>query len=340
MTRLLVVGAGAMGRRHAALIGAHPQLTLAGFVDPSPPRAAFPGTPSWPDIASVTAEVDGAVIATPNADHAASGIACAARGWPILVEKPIASTLGEAEALITAAEAARVPLLVGHHRRHHPAAGAARSLIAAGAIGRLVGVEALWALRKPDAYFAGAWRTSAGGGPVLLNLIHEIDLLRHLAGEIVEVAALTSAATRGGAVEDTAALALRFQGGALGTVLLSDAALSPWAWEAATGENPAIAHSGRDSWRLSGTEGALAFPSLTLWRYEGEGEANWSRPLSSFDLSAGPGEALALQLDHFRAVILGEAEPLVSGRDGLATLRATLAVHASARTGAAIRLGD
>lgn len=339
MIRLLVIGAGEMGARHARHVLGRPGLALAGIVDPAPQRVADLDVPTWPELGAVTGRVDGAIVATPNATHAALGRACLERGWPVLVEKPIAATLAEAEALVAAAEAAGLPLLVGHHRRQYAAAQAARDLLAAGAIGRPAGVSVVWSLRKHDGYFAEPWRVAAGGGPILLNLVHEIDLLRFVLGEIAEAACLASAALRGGPVEDGAALALRFAGGALGSVLLSDAGLSPWAWEAATGENPSVPRSGEDCWRITGTLGALSFPSLTLWRHEGEGPADWRRPLSAIPLPAPPTDPFPAQIDHFAAVIRGEAIPLAPGRDGIGTLRATLAVAEAARTGRAVRTG-
>ncbi|MCA1371958.1 gfo/Idh/MocA family oxidoreductase, partial [Bradyrhizobium sp. BRP14] len=115
----------------------------------------------------------------------------------------------------------------------------AREAVTNGKLGQLTAVVGLWLLRKPDDYFEVAWRREAGGGPLLINLIHDIDNLRFICGEIVEVQALTSNKVRGFAVEDTAALLLRFANGALGTVTVSDATPAPWSWELSSGENPA-----------------------------------------------------------------------------------------------------
>src|SRR5207237_7798811 len=134
------------------------------------------------------------------------------------------------------AERAGVALLVGHHRRYNPVIEKSRELVRSGALGKLITVVALWLIRKPDDYFEIAWRREQGGGPILINLIHDIDDLRYICGEIDSVQAMTSNAMRGFAVEDTAAITLRFFNGAIGTVTVSDAVPAPWWWEITSGE--------------------------------------------------------------------------------------------------------
>lgn len=77
-----------------------------------------------------------------------------------------------------------MPILVGHHRRHNPLVRRARDTIAT-RLGTLVGFLTMAAMRKPDSYYAPQWRREAGAGPFLVNLIHEVDLVRFLCGEIV-----------------------------------------------------------------------------------------------------------------------------------------------------------
>ena len=101
------------------------------------------------------------------------------------------------DALWGAMAGAGVPVLVGHHRRHNPRIKAVREMIAKGQIGQLTAVVGLWLLKKPDSYFDVAWRREPGGGPILINLVHDIDDLRFICGEIVEVQALTSNSARG-----------------------------------------------------------------------------------------------------------------------------------------------
>src|SRR5690606_35587038 len=122
------------------------------------------------------------------------------------------------------------------------------------------------------------WRRSAGGGPVLINLIHDVDLLRFLVGEIAEVQAVTSSAVRGFEVEDTAAITLRFANGALGALSVSDAAVTPWNWDLAAGEAAHYPRQDVNSHFISGTEGSLTLPRLDIWRYRGA--KGWHDPLT------------------------------------------------------------
>ena len=162
---------------------------------------------------------------------------------------------------------------------------------------------------------------------MLINLIHDVDLLRHLCGDVARVYAEGGSRLRGHEVEDTVAITLRFTSGAIGTILASDATPSPWGWELGTGENPLIPPTGRNCCRFLGTEGAFALPRLELWRHDAGGPAHWYEAIRPRTLPpAGPRAALKRQLRHFCGVVRGEHEPRVSGEDGLRTLRTALAI--------------
>ena len=276
----------------------------------------------------------------PTGLHATVGMACAAAGVHILVEKPIADDVPAGLELVVAAEAAGVRVLVGHHRRYDPAVETARDIVRSGELGRLVLVSAVWAVRKPDDYWDAGWRSAPGGGPVLINLIHDIDCLRYICGEIVEVQAASSSAVRGFEVEDSAAIVLRFEDGALGSVAITDAAGSPWSWEGGTNDNPAAAWSGQNSYRFMGVDGSLEFPNLVTWRHEGAAPGSWGQPYIATPRGLGPRTARADQVRHFCAVVRGDVPPRIDGRDGLATLAATMAVHEAAATGRPTRPAD
>lgn len=332
---LAVAGAGLIGRRHAELIAAEPGCRLAGIVDPDPDAADFAAGlnaacyAALDDLLAAT-KLDGLIIAVPNALHDSYALAAAGHGLHMLVEKPIADTVAAAERMTAAAEKAGVALLVGHHRRYHPVVDTTRSLIADGALGKLVAVSGVWAQRKPNDYFNAAWRRAQGGGPVLINLIHDIDLMRTVCGEIEAITAASSSAARGFAVEDTVAVIMRFSGGALGTFMLSDATASPWGWEAGSGDNPTLPYNGENSLRLMGTAGSLDFPQLRLWRYRNVNTGNWTETIYSERLQVPLVDPLGLQLRHFLRVIRGEERPKVSGDDATRTLAATQAVAEAA----------
>ena len=150
------------------------------------------------------------------------------------------------------------------------------------------------------------------------------------------IVALTAAAARSvrmHEVEDTVAVLLRFECGALGTITATDASPSPWSWDANSGENPAIPASRENSYRFLGSEGSLEFPDLHLWRYRVSGEPGWTRPISREGRVVPPEDAYRRQLRHFCQVINGHEEPLVGAEDARRTLQVTAAILRSAATG-------
>ena len=337
--RLLLIGAGVIGRTHIDRIGRDPHLALAGIAEPSAAGKALAEQLGVPWAASHLELLDrtqaqGAIVATPNASHVGMAIDCLERGVAALVEKPVADTVTEALALVQAQQRTGVPVLVGHHRRHNPINSRARSIVQNGRLGRVVTANVMCTVLKPDAYFDAAWRRQPGGGPVLINLIHEIDMLRFLCGEITEVQALSSNAVRGFAVEDTAAAVLRFASGALGTVVLSDAAASPWCWDFCAAEQDQYPRQDVQSHFIAGTHGSLSLPDLALWNYRGE--RSWHAEMTLEKTFVHKADAYSRQLQHFAAVIEGREAPLCSAVDGLRTLQATLAVAEAARSGQAV----
>ncbi|GAB5374948.1 MAG: Gfo/Idh/MocA family oxidoreductase [Acuticoccus sp.] len=332
--RIALIGAGLVGRRHAGAIAASPAATLAAIADPDPAAVVFAASAGVPHFATlaeliVGAAPDGVLLATPNAHHAAGAREAVAAGLPVLVEKPLVDDIAEGRALLAAAERAGVPVLCGHHRRHNPLVAAAHRAIAAGDLGRIVALHAHAWLMKPDDYFT-PWRRAPGAGPVMINLIHDIDLVRHFAGDIVEVEAMT-AHGRGFAVEDTAVVLLRFASGALGTLTVSDTIAAPWSWELTAGENPAYPRTDAPALTVGGTHGALEIPAAALWHYRGE--RSWWAPIARTSLVCGRHvDPLVAQIDNFAAVIAGEAAPLVTGADGLKALAVVDAIHRAARS--------
>ncbi|SHI06051.1 Gfo/Idh/MocA family protein [Marivita hallyeonensis] len=340
---LVVIGAGSIGQRHIDVAQSSAAVDLVAVVEPhdaTRDRLALQGLPVVADLEDVPSQTRAAIIATPTPDHAPTAMRCFDKGWAVLVEKPTAHTVDAAHTLITAAAQKGLPFYTGHHRRCHPFTILAREMLAD--LGDLVGLQAFWSLRKHTAYFDAEWRRQPGAGPLMTNLSHEIDLLRFLVGDIIEVTTLLSSARRKLAIEDTAALALRFANGALGSVLMSDAGASPWSFESGSYENPAIAGSGEDYLRVTGTDGALAFPSLTRWGRSDDSEIEWSKPLHRHPPVALPRiDPIADQLTRFAHVVKGgEDDVLCTGVDGAKALQLTLAAALSGRTGQPVRASD
>lgn len=338
--RIAVAGAGLIGRRHIELIQASAECELAALVDPLPATAAFAhslGVPLYSDLDSLLAaqRPDGVILATPNQLHVEGALACVAHGIPALIEKPVAHTFEEGKRLLAIAEQAGAKLLVGHHRAHSAILQKARDVIAEGVLGNLVAVMGSALFYKPDDYFdAAPWRREAGGGPVLINMIHEIGNLRSLCGEIISVQAQASNATRGFAVEDTVAVSLRFASGALGTFMLSDTAGCARSWEQTSRENRDYpSYDDEDCYVLAGTQGSLSIPTMRLKYYGRREDRSWWKPFETAVASLEEADPLARQLAHFCQVVRGEAEPLVSVRDGLRNLQIVDAISEAARTG-------
>ena len=343
MTRipLAIIGAGLIGRTHIDRAQREPGFDLVAVADPSPQGRdlAEANNLRWfADYGPMLADVRprAAIVATPNATHARIAVDCLTHGAAVIVEKPIADTLNDARRICEAAAQARLPALVGHQRRHNPITRRAKAIIDGGGLGRPVCLTAMSTWYKPAEYFDVTWRKEPGGGPILINLIHDIDQVRFLFGDVAAVQAVTSKAARGFAVEDTAAVLLEFDNGALGTLTLSDTAVAPWNWDLAAGEAERFPRQDINSHFLSGTEGSLTLPRLEHWHYRnGKG---WHDELTQERTALHLGEPYAEQLRHFRAVIEGDEAPLCSAADAARTLAVTLAVKAADASGAKVML--
>jgi len=230
--------------------------------------------------------------------------------------------------------------MTGHHRQYSPIMAKAVEIVRNGRLGRLVAVVGTAMFYKPDKYFNdGPWRRQPGGGPILINLIHEIGNLRALCGEIAAVQAMASQSARGFPVEDTAAISLRFANGALGTFMLSDTAGSARSWEQTSQEDKNYSnYPDEDCYVVAGTDGSLAIPTMRLRTYANKADRSWYKPFRSETVEIERADPLQRQLENFCAVIRGEAEPVVTAREGVQNLRVIDAITRAARDGVAISL--
>jgi predicted dehydrogenase len=288
----LISGASWMSRR--------PSLPRSSIPPPTPENRPPASACLFADLAEGLREArpDGIVIATPNQLHVPNGLTAVQAGIPMLLEKPVSGDLESAMELVTAAEAAGVPILVGHHRRHSPLIQRARAIVESGRLGQITAVTGLSLFQKPNqGYFDGpySWRREPGAGVVLINLIHVVDDLRNI----------------------------------------SDAAVAPWSWELTSGENKAYPHTDQFCYLVAGTKGSLAVPRLDLWSHEGDG---WQTPIQSERSIVPEQDPLTNQMRHFCQVIRREVEPVLDGRGGTRTLETTLGVKRAAETGELVRL--
>ncbi len=334
--KLAVMGAGLIGKRHVEHILAEPEAALFAIVELSEAGQDFAlaqNTLWFPDFTSMLAagKPEAVIVATPNQLHMQNGLDCVTVGIPALIEKPLCDNLADAETLVLAAEQAGVPLLTGHHRRHNPMIQKAKAIIDSDRIGRVTAIHGFCWFYKPDDYFDVSWRREKGAGPVYLNLIHDVDLLRYLCGEIISVQAMESKNTRENVVEDTAVVLLRFANGALATVTVSDTIVAPWSWELTSGENPVYHRQEQPCYFIGGTHGSISLPQLDV--FTNPDKRSWWEPLTINRESFTAEDPLRLQIRQLCRVVRGTETPLVSGRDGLETLRVISAVKEAAETG-------
>ena len=331
--RLASIGTGMIGQVHARALAEMDCCEYPAIADMDSSRKDFAeslGARYYSDFKEMIAreKLDGVVISVPNEMHADLGSYCAERGLHVFMEKPIASSVEDAERLIESTRKNGVQLLIGHHRRFNPLINAAKEIIAAGELGNILGINMLWAMYKPSDYFqnSGDWRRRKGGGPILINIIHEIDNLRYMYGEIERVYAEVNNKARKFEVEDTIGVTLRMKDGTIASILLSDSVPSKWAYEQTMGENDFFYQGKGNIYHFLGDQGSLAFPEMLKISYEDKSRAGWQYPLKLERLNLRSANPYPAQMEHFCRVVRGEETPRTSGEDALRSLKVTMAV--------------
>lgn len=336
--KIAVVGVGLIGPRHAKTVQENDMSILTAIVDPAPGGKQLAASMAVAYYQSVSQLVqspdkpDGAIVCTPNHTHVAVATELIEHGVHVLVEKPISTDIKSGQELVKAAEDSDVRLVVGHHRRFNPYVSAAKRLLESNQVGSVINVNGLWLAYKPIEYFTSAqWRQGGDGGVLLINMIHEVDILQYLLGKIVRAYAEKSISHRGFEAEEGAAMTLRFASGVVGTFLISDHTPSPHNFEAGTGENPLIPRTGETFLQIFGDGGAIAVPSLSFWHYA---EAkSWHSQLNVQELgNVEQAVPFQLQLQNFVEVIQGKSEPRCTGHDGLSALAVCEALKKSLQT--------
>ena len=346
--RVAIIGAGSIGARHILAIDQVDDINLVAIADPSPAAKAIGterGIPVYDNAAEMLniRGIDAVIVATPTQRHHEDVMAVLQHRLTVLVEKPITATMEEADEITQFAREQDCQVLVGHQRRYYPCAMIARDIINDGRIGKLMAVTGQWTTKKDDDYYAAQWRREIAAGPILTNLIHEIDLLRFICGDIAAVSAEISHHDQNFPKEDAVALSMKFANQAVGTFLLSDRTPTPWTWEMALGENVKFPKTGQNSMRFMGTQGALDFPNLVLWTHSGpDGEnkegGDWHDEIIPQTIEAPFIDAYIAQCKHLCAIVRGREAPIIDARNGSKSLDATLAAAHSAMTGKRIIL--
>lgn len=344
VVNLVVVGLGLVGKRHADAIKRLKGVRLVGIVEPSCTTQDIKDEYNVPCFSNLTdmfaqAKPDGVIVATPTPSHVELGLEIISNGCAALIEKPLAVSSIEAENLVNFAKRKDVPLLVGHHRRHNPLIKKAHELISDGEIGDVRAVHANCWFYKPDHYFDEApWRKRNGAGPISVNLVHDIDLIRYLCGEISTVQAQSAPSQRGYDNEDVASVLLSFENGAVGTVTVSDSIVAPWSWELTSGEYPIYPKTAQSCYKIGGSQGSLSVPDLTIWKHKTQ--RDWWSPITATSVPRDASDPLDNQILHFAKVVLGDEAPLVTGLEGLKTLRVVEAIAQAAHSNSLIKINN
>ena len=176
------------------------------------------------------------------------------------------------------------------------------------------------------------------GGPILINLIHEIDCLQYLLGPITRVHAEQTISHRRYEAEEGAAILLRFASGVIGTFMLSDSTPSPHFFEAATGENPGMPKMGKDVYRMFCTEGTLSVGDMKITKHTDNDEKSWSSKLVETTLPVGDEVPFDEQIEHLVRVVRGEEKPRCTGEDGLSAMIVCDAIKRAMVEGSAIEI--
>jgi predicted dehydrogenase len=309
--RVGLLGAGWIMDFHARAVAEHPGAELvaaANWREPSLAKlAARHGIPrtttDWRELVADPG-VDAVVVATPNALHAEQAIACLRAGKHVLVEKPMARDLAEADAMLAAEAASRARLMVAHCWRFHPDVLALRARVAAGELGEVVktrgyGAHARWG---PSGWFTDP--ELAGGGALLDMGVHAIDTARFLLGDPrpVAVRATVGARYRDDPVDDDAIVLVTWSNGSNSIVE------SGW-WQ------PHVGGLEADT-ELYGTGGYARVWDRTELP---EGEEHCTQPMYSAQMA-----------EFVEALALGR-QPRPSGQDGRVVMEVVERAYASGR---------
>jgi len=323
MERVLLIGHGLIGAKHLAVVEASDRAIICGVVVKDRRKHHSLGSrySVFTDLSEAikNCKPTCAIIASPNECHLDHTKTCMLAGLPVLVEKPIAATASEAKQIYDLAQSLKPPVLVGHHRAYNPMLVSLKDLLHSGELGSIQTFVGSAQFHKPPEYYKAAWRVGKKGGPIRINMIHEIGAMRTLISEIERITVVKSSSFRGLPVEDKAAFSIGFQCGAVGTFMLSDCSASPLSWECTTRENPDYPVYEESCYWISGSKGTIGFPSGRLYR--ADDEPSWHRTMALHKTAFCQEDPFCLQLDHFMDVVVGKVKPLVSAYEGMRNLQ-------------------
>jgi predicted dehydrogenase len=341
--RVGIVGCGNIARIHAEALSTISGAALVACCDAELGRAQALAADCGAELASDSladffegGQLDAVLICTPHPAHEAVVVAAAEAGVNVLCEKPIAVRLEEADRMIAATDAAGIAFGVIFQRRFWPAAQRMRQAIDDGLLGTLTFGSAYSHLWRPESYFAkdawrGKWETE-GGGVMMNQAVHTIDLLQWFMGPAVEIYGRIATLRHGAYidVEDTVAATVVFESGALGSIEALTTIEPEFGFRVAIhGDNGATASVHE---LPEGTQGVN-----DLWTFEpGAGErAAWEATERGHP---GFPSFHRLQIAEFLDAVRAGRSPAVTGRDARNSLAIILGIYESSRTGKPVRL--
>jgi predicted dehydrogenase len=345
--RIGIIGCGLIGRRRAAVAHEAGHRVVA-VADLDAAKAAAVAQPSgakplsdWRWLVE-KADIEAVVVATFNAALAPVTIASLESGKHVLCEKPLGRNLAEAEQMVAAARKAGRILKTGFNHRHHPAIWKARELVRQGTVGPVMLIRAVYGHGGRPGYDK-EWRANgelAGGGELLDQGVHILDLCRWFMGDFAEAIALTGtffwdlgclpdAAAKfpqGQRLEDNAFVLLRAKDGGIVQFHTS------WTQWVNRFSFEVFGRAGCVA--VEGLGGSYGTETLTVSRRRNEG----GKPEQEVEQFAGPDDSWRLEWQEFVSAISEGRQPLANGQDGLETMKLVSALYESARTGQAVNL--
>ena len=355
--RTSLIGCGKVGRIHANALVGLPESEFVAVCDSSTERAeAFAadyGVKAFSDIAQMLQELrcQAVTIATPHPLHAESAIRCMNAGVHVLVEKPLAVSLVDCDAMLAAARKAGVVLGAISQRRFFEPVRRMREAIDAGKIGRpVLGVFQMYSWRDEAYYRSDPWRgkwSTEGGGVLVNQSPHMLDLLQWFMGEIVEVSGAWSNLNHPYIeVEDTAVAMIRFRNGGLGSIVCS-LAQKPGIYtkvhiHGSTGASVGV-ETDRGATFVAGMSSIAEPPLNDLWTIPGEEHllAKFQEEdRALFQQIDATEHYHKLQIQDFLRAILEHRQPLVTGDQGRVVVAMFQAIYRSQRERRAIRFDE
>ena len=312
--RLGIVGAGAIAGAHVAALAGSKEVTVSVVADTrleaADALAAACGADAVGDHRAVLGRCEAVLLCTPPSTHAPIAVELLESGLPVLCEKPLATSISGAIAMLEAARRTGLPFSMASKFRFVADVVEARRMVQAGDLGEVLLLENVFATRVD---MRGRWNADpavSGGGVLIDNGTHSVDLVRSILGSVSEVAAVEARRVQGLAVEDTARLFLRTVDGASATCDLS--------WS--------IDKQRHDFLEIAGTRGTVQVG----WkgsRYLLDDGRGWVSLGTGYDKVA----ALRGVVENFACAVRGTCEPRVTPEDALASVLVIDGAYASLR---------